>query len=389
MLRGQYSQNTGVTSNGGPNGGYGAFYRKGNESSTLATWFHAAGYTTGHLGKYLNFYPSGAGLPDTHVPVGWDRWFATFDDSVDGFDYTVNDDGTVRHFGTAPTDYVTDVLAARAKDFIRQTTGPFLLTIAPNAPHTPSTPAPRHQGMFSGARYPRSPSFNEAHVTDKPSFISSLPRLTASGIAQIDAQYGKRLASLQAVDEMVQGLVDALQARGLLGNTYLLLASDNGYLQGEHRLAQGKDQPYEEAVRVPLYIRGPGIPAGSIVHNQIGNVDVSVTLSDAAGITPPNFVDGRSFLPLLHGSSIPWRRVYLLGRGGPDGFAGIRTTRYTYIEYFNGEGEFYDRGADPYELVNTYSTMDPGLKATLHDRLLALRSCRGDQCRRVEAQPVQ
>lgn len=388
MLRGQYSHNTGVTSNGGSNGGYLGFYRNGNESSTLASWFQDAGYTTGYLGKYLNRYPTGAGLPDTHVPAGWDHWFGTFDDAVQSFDYTVNDNGTVRRFGNAPTDYVTDVLATRAKNFIRDSRAPFLLMIAPNAPHIPSTPAPRHKGMFSDVRYPRTPSFNEVDVSDKPSFISSQPLLSASEITKMDAQYGKRLASLQAVDEMVQGVVDTLNARGLLDNTYLLLVSDNGHFQGEHRLHKGKDQPYEEAVRVPLYIRGPGIAAGSVISHQIGNVDIPVTLSDAAGITPPNFVDGRSFLPLLHGSSIPWRSAYLLSRAGIDAFVGLRTPRYTYVEYSNGEREFYDRDEDPYQLENTYSTMDPQLKAALHDRLLALKDCRGDECRRAEEQPL-
>jgi len=388
MLRGQYSQNTGVTSNGGPDGGYGAFFRKGNETSTIATWFDAAGYTTGYLGKYLNGYPVAAGLPKTPVPPGWDRWFGTFDDSTDGFTYTVNDDGRVRLFGNAPGDYVTDVLAAQARSFLRTTTGPFLLMVAPNAPHIPSTPAPRHQGLFTTARYPRTPSFNEADVSDKPSTIRALPRLTASAVSAIDAQYGRRLASLQAVDEMVRGIIDVLTARGLLGNTYVVLTSDNGFLQGEHRVERGKDAPYEEAVRAPLYVRGPGIPAGSIVPQQVGNVDVPVTFSHAAGITPPAFVDGRSFLPLLRGAAIPWRQTYLLGRGGSDGFAGLRTPRYTYVEYFNGEREFYDRRTDPYELVNTYRTMDPGLRAAMHDRVLALKNCHGQNCRTVESLPL-
>jgi N-acetylglucosamine-6-sulfatase len=237
-------------------------------------------------------------------------------------------------------------------------------------------------------QYPRTPSFNEEDVTDKPSVIADRPLKNPSQIAEIDAEYRLRLESLQAVDEMVRGIVETLDARNLLADTYLLFASDNGYFQGEHRQRSGKNLPYEEALTVPLYIRGPGIPAGSSVQSQVGNVDVPVTLSDAAGITPPNFVDGRSFLPLVHGSSIPWRQSYLLGAGGDAGFAGIRTDRYTYVEYFSGEGEFYDRSVDPYQLDNTYPTMDPALKATLHDRLLALKSCSGSKCRSIEAQPL-
>jgi N-acetylglucosamine-6-sulfatase len=388
MLRGQYSQNTGIVSNDAPDGGYSGFYRKGNESSTLATWFDAAGYTTGYLGKYFNGYPGKAGVPDTHVPAGYDRWFADVGSSAENFHYIINDDGITRHYGSAPTDYATDVLAAEAEDFIQHAPAPFLLTVAPNAPHWPATPAPRHRGMFGDVQYPRTPSFNEEDVTDKPSVIADRPLKNPSQIAEIDAEYRLRLESLQAVDEMVRGIVETLDARNLLADTYLLFASDNGYFQGEHRQRSGKNLPYEEALTVPLYIRGPGIPAGSSVQSQVGNVDVPVTLSDAAGITPPNFVDGRSFLPLVHGSSIPWRQSYLLGAGGDAGFAGIRTDRYTYVEYFSGEGEFYDRSVDPYQLDNTYPTMDPALKATLHDRLLALKSCSGSKCRSIEAQPL-
>jgi N-acetylglucosamine-6-sulfatase len=391
MLRGQYSQNTGIVSNDAPDGGYSGFYRKGNEASTLATWLDAAGYYTGYLGKYFNGYPATAGVPNTHVPAGYDRWFVDVGSSAANFGYTINDDGVTRHYGTAPRDYATDVLAAEAQDFIRHSPAPFLLTVAPNAPHMPATPAPRHEGMFGDVQHPRTPSFNEEDVTDKPSLIRDRPLKTPQ-IAKIDADYRLRLESLQAVDEMVQGIVDTLNARNLLADTYLLFTSDNGYFEGEHRLRSGKNLPYEEALTVPLYIRGPGIPAGSTVQSQVGNVDVPVTLSDAAGITPPSFVDGRSFLPLVRGSSIPWRQSYLLGSGGDAegdaAFAGIRTNRYTYVEYFNGEGEFYDRTVDPYQLDNTYPTMDPRLKGTLHDRLRALKKCSGSECRSIEAQPL-
>jgi N-acetylglucosamine-6-sulfatase len=90
----------------------------------------------------------------------------------------------------------------------------------------------------------------------------------------------------------------------------------------------------------------------------------------------------------VQGSSIPWRQTYLLGAGGSDGFAGIRTDRYTYVEYFSGEGEFYDRGVDPYQLVNNYPSMNAALKSALHDRLLVLKKCSGSTCRSIEAQPV-
>ena len=93
-LRGQYSHNTGVETNGGANGGFATAHANGVESSTVATWLHGAGYRTALIGKYLNGYPNTAG--DTYVPPGWDEW----DSSVKGnpyseYNYTLNENGTL------------------------------------------------------------------------------------------------------------------------------------------------------------------------------------------------------------------------------------------------------------------------------------------------------
>ncbi len=192
---------------------------------------------------------------------------------------------------------------------------------------------------------------------------------------------------------MVAGLVDTLESQGKLDSTYFLFASDNGFHLGEHRMTDGKNTPYAEDTRVPAFIRGPGIPAGTFVKELIGNVDVPVTFADAAGVTPPPFVDGRSFLPLVEGQqNLGWRTSYLLGRGEREGviigYSGVQTVRYTYVEYENGEREFYDLATDPYQLQNSYETMLPSLRDELSARVPALRDCAGDQCRAVEALPL-
>lgn len=387
MLRGQYSQNTGVTGNGGPDGGYGAFYSKGNEASTIGTWLDDAGYETGYLGKYLNGYAGAAGLPDTHVPVGWDRWFALFSDAKRGFNYTVNEDGVLTFRGDDESDYATDVLAEEAKRFIRQADGPFFLWVNPKQPHSPAVPAPRHEYLFDGVTYPRGPAFNEVDVTDKPSHLVG-PLLTSHEKARIDRTYRNRLRSVQSIDELVAGVVDTLDAQGELARTFIVVTSDNGFHQGEHRLFNGKNLPYEEDIRVPLYMRGPGIRAGSTVDEMVGNVDLAPTFAAAAGVEPPNFVDGRSFLSLAQNKNPSWRTAYLLGRGRGVGYAGLRAEAYTYVEYETGEGEFYDRALDPFQLDNTYLEMSPGLKALLHDRVTRLRDCARKACRDIEAEPL-
>ena len=147
----------------------------------------------------------------------------------------------------------------------RTTTSRSSLFFAANAPHggtAPNgapTPAPRHLGTFAGTQAPRTPSFNEADVSDKPPHLRNLPLLTADQIAAIDRQYQARLESLQSLDEGIGRIIDALAARGELDNTYIFFTSDNGYHLGQHRLFEGKGEVYEEDIRVPLVVRGPGV----------------------------------------------------------------------------------------------------------------------------------
>ncbi len=154
-MRGQYSHNTGVWSNVPPDGGWEGYQSHGNEEDNIATRLHSAGYSTALLGKYLNHYEG------TAVPPGWDDWFATF--NFEYYDYDVNHNSTIRHFGTDEHDYHTDVLGKQTRQFIDVTatrSRPFFAYIAPIAPHEPAIPAPRDQHVFDGEKGARLPSFN-------------------------------------------------------------------------------------------------------------------------------------------------------------------------------------------------------------------------------------
>jgi arylsulfatase A-like enzyme len=178
-----------------------------------------------------------------------------------------------------------------------------------------------------------------------------------------------------------------------MANTYLIFTSDNGYHMGEHRLGHGsfpggKNMPYEEDISVPLWIRGPGIPAGSTLSQLIGNVDIAPTFCEIANVTPGVDVDGRSFLPLVKGSSIPWRNRFLIERGGNKALTGIRSKdKYIFTEFNEspppGEvlGEYYDMNNDPYQLVNRYNNLSSGTKAALRSRVTAYKQCAGASCR--------
>jgi arylsulfatase A-like enzyme len=390
IMRGQYAHNHGVwTNDDGPGGGWQGYKANGNEQDNMATRLDAAGYRTGLFGKYFNGYEGNS------VPPGWDRWFGTY--GFDYFEYWANDNGTMRHYGTDESDYQTDVLRRKTRGFIRTAQGtPFFAYVAPIAPHT-GVPAPRDEHAFDGERAPRPPSFDERNVSDKPPWIRALPRLDGAARAKMNSRHEKRVETLQALDDLVEGVVRELRDSGRLSNTYIVFTSDNGNHLGEHRIPTGKSQPYEESISMPLLIRGPGVAAGSSTARLALNTDYLPTFTDLAGIQTPGYVDGRSLRPVIEGvSTAPWRDAILLERAvtnlhpypGPvraKALSGILTREgRKYVEYEGGERELYDLGTDPYELTNRYAGTPP---AGLASRLQELKSCSGDSCRAAEDGP--
>jgi len=389
ILRGQYPHNHTIQDNKPPDGGEMTFRDLGLDTSTIATWLQAVGYQTVLIGKYLNSY---AWSP-TYVPPGWNEWYAGVDGRDEYYNYEFNENGQIVLYGTDPEDYLTDVETAKATDFIRRTTAPFFIYLAPSAPHgDPPIPAPRHIGLFADLMAPRTPSFNEADMSDKPTWLRSHPLLTDDKIDKIDVGYRARLESMLAVDDMVAAVVQALRDTHQLNNTFIFFTSDNGYHQGEHRLSGGKDTTYEEDIRVPLIVRGPGVPAGRTVEHQTVNTDLAPTLAELAGASAPEFVDGRSLVRVLSDSPPPlenWRQRVLVERWPPSDLTNprvnhtVRTLQYTYTEYMD-DYELYDLSSDPFQLENFYSTADPDLIAQLVSQLDVLKACAGSGCRAAE-----
>jgi N-acetylglucosamine-6-sulfatase len=391
IMRGQYSHNTGVwTNHNSTGGGWQAYKTNDDENDNVATRLHDAGYRTALIGKYLNGYHD-----TTYVPPGWDRWFATFDGtggSFRYFDYDINDNGTIRHYGTRERDYKTDVLSRKTNAFISNSASlgkPFFAYVTPIAPHLPSKPAPRDAHTFDGLNAPRLPSFNERNVSDKPSWIRKLPRLTSDQITNIDNLHEYRIESLQAVDDLVQGVVGKLKNAGVMSNTYIFFTSDNGWYHGEHRIPNEKSRPYEEDVHMPLVVRGPGVAADSTTSKLALNTDYLPTFTNLAGAQSPPYVDGRSLRPVLKGNATTWRNAILLeGAAYPSpAYRGIRTvststTKRKYVEYAGGAREFYKLDPDPYELTNRYNAAKP--PSGLASRLQALKTCSADTCRTAE-----
>jgi N-acetylglucosamine-6-sulfatase len=391
FLTGQYGHNHTIMGNAPPQGGYEKL--RPTEASTLPAWLRAGGYQTVHIGKYLNGY--GRTNP-THVPAGWTEWYGSIDPSTYRFyGYTLNENGRLVNYGTSSQQYQADVYTAKAVDAVRRLaprSEPFFLSVAYLAPHsggpresddpanqaTP-VPAPRHKDRFASEPLPTPPSFNEADVSDKPRVVRNRRLLPQRRIAGVTENYRQRLESLLAVDEGVAAIVRALQSAGELDNTLFVYTADNGFFHGEHRIPAGKVQVYEPSIRVPLVIRGPGVPRGVRMTQAAVNVDVAATIADAANVRAGRTVDGISLLPLLA------NRTRFVGRDvllETPQYSAIHTPRYVYAEYANGDRELYDLVADPHQLASRHADAAASpIRTELARRLAALRRCSGASCR--------
>jgi N-acetylglucosamine-6-sulfatase len=397
IFTGQYPHDTGVFTNTGDDGGFAIFHALGEERHTFATRLHGRGYLTALMGKYLNGYMPG-GLVDGkryYVPPGWDEWDVAGNGYAE-FNYNLNENGTLVHYGSKPRAYLTDVIARKGSAFIARAAHmgkPFMLEIATFAPHGPYTPAPRNANDFPGLQAPRSPAFDETDVSDKPAWLSSDPSLTADQISRIDAAFRKRAQAVEAVDELIGRLEQTLAKKGLADDTYIVFSSDNGFHMGEHRLMPGKMTAFETDIRVPLIITGPGVRHGRTTHRIAQNIDLYPTVVRLARGSVPPWVDGVGLQKLLRGHPVPaWSDAALVehhgpdtdpsdpdqpppGSGNPTTYEALRQRWSTYVEYANGESEYYDLRADPYELTNTASSLSPADRDRLHTILMRLENC--------------
>jgi N-acetylglucosamine-6-sulfatase len=392
FITGQYGHNHTIMGNAAPAGGYDKLAP--THANSLPAWLRQAGYHTVHVGKYLNGY--GRARP-AEVPAGWTEWYGSTDPSTYRFyNYTLNENGRLVTYGTGAANYQTDVYGRKSVELIRRlapATQPFFLSVAFLAPHsggprdiddppnqaTPS-PAPRHRNRFASEPLPAPPSFNEADVSDKPAGIRSRALIRPARINGIRENYQQRLESLLAVDEAIRDIVAALEASGELSRTLIVFTADNGFFHGEHRVPDGKVLVYEPSVRVPLILRGPGVPAGVSRSNLTANVDLAATILAVANARPGRRPDGRTLMPFARDGLVRSSRDILLETTS---YSAIRTPRYVFVQHTNGDQELYDLAKDPHQLQSLHA--DPrfiGLKNDLGSRLSRLRTCAGDSCRR-------
>jgi arylsulfatase A-like enzyme len=371
LFSGRLAHNTGVFTIIGPHGGA----RFGRElGTTFAISLSQLGYATAHFGKSWG---------QTQPNPGWQRWLALGGNGMyTGSGYDVTDYTVGRRSATYTSDvYVTDFLANEAVEYLQAQASnpqPFFLSLAPTAPHLPLPPPGRYLAYARDRWYHQLPiraNFNERDVSDKSSWLRKQAAVRSACVPYAINEYHKRMGSLMAVDDMMVRVRAVLEAQGKWNDTIVVVTSDNGYNLGSHRLIH-KMAPYEESIRIPMYIAGPGIASGE-VNKMVGLQDLAPTFIQIAGGVVPPYVDGKSLLPFLtSGSDLGapnWRTVLLTeyDTGGvhagdnPGGamhtgweldiptYRSVRTDSYKYIRWLaTGEEEVYNLEEDPEELNN-------------------------------------
>jgi arylsulfatase A-like enzyme len=338
----------------------------------------------------LGEYAAGYG-PNDLPAAGWDEWDVA-SATRSGFDYDLHDEnGSVQHYGRSPADYLINVLAAKAGEFIASAARdgkPYALVVAPPAPGPVIAPAPRLKNTFPQLGAPRGPAFGRL-PSHPPAWLATLPPLSGADLLRLDADYERRVEAVQSLDLLVRHIGRAVHAGPSADNTYVVVSSDSAYHEGEHRLLSGSGTAFDTDIRAPLIVRGPDVAPNATVDALASSIDLAPTFEGLAGVRPTTGSDGTSLTPLLQGT-VPagWQQAALIEQpagalqqparsGRPPGFLAVRTADSLYVSYAGGDDEYYNLADDPAEVHNLAATASAGQLGRLRATLAALRSCSG------------
>ncbi len=378
IMTGQYASRHGVIDN----------VARGPMSHRLPNYhleLQKLGYETAHIGKW---HMGNDGMPRP----GYDYW-VSYDGHGRIVDPKLNHDGKyVQHTG-----YITDIMNGLAVDFLNKDRDkPFALLFAHKAVHPDAEqaadgtvvfgklggyiPAERHKNLYQDAIFPKKPnmlSYDEV-VKQKPAWKETfLLRAKPESRQLLDAIHAGtqeeirlRARMMASVDEGVGMILDTLEKKGQLDNTFIVFLGDNGYFFGEHGLGPERRFAYEEGIRSPFLVRYKKlIKPGTKIRNLVICQDIAPTLIELAGGRPGAQIQGRSLLPLFSKKPLKWRKSFLAEYWAEQAYAwlvgmsykAVRTERYKLIHWVNrgkaGElDELYDLEKDPWELKNLISS---------------------------------
>ncbi|XP_063220192.1 N-acetylglucosamine-6-sulfatase-like isoform X2 [Bacillus rossius redtenbacheri] len=424
ILTGMYAHNHGTFNNSVEGGCSSLNWQNTHEKRSYAVPVKTAGYKTFYAGKYLNQYGREAVGGTAHVPLGWDWWIGLVGNSR-YYNYTLSLNGTAK---TLTSEYLTNVIKNYSLEFLRSIHSPdvnFLMVLAPPAPHAPFTPEPKYRNHFSSVKVPKTPNFNTSDNKDKHWLLRMSPApLPDSMSSHLDNIYSSRWETLLSVDDMVEAVIEQLDTVGLLNDTYIIFTSDHGFHVGQFSLPWDKRQPYDFDIQIPLMIRGPGIKRKTMINHPVLNIDLAPTILTMAGLEPPAYMDGSSFLPLMlkKMKTDIERRVFLVEYKGEGDDSTLdsscplphdntlsecvadalckcqdsRNNTYSCLRSLSNASshlfcafeddenflESYDLLLDPFQLHNLAPDMDNGTINTYMSTIQNLKNCTGNVCNR-------
>jgi len=409
LITGQYSHRNGVTTLNG---------KIEPARQHLPRLIKQAGYQTAMIGKWHL----------KHEPASFD-YYCVFPGQGSYFNPILRDKrrgpwpDNSRRFSRYDSQHASDVVTDLSIKWLKQRdrSRPFFLMHHFKAPHDNFENAERYDWLYDRTRIPepeslwKQPQFGSAATRQTGTSVSRRNRRRNMGhhmfvdpdlddVAYTRTAYQrylkKYLRCVRGVDDNIGRLIDHLKQTGDLDNTVILYTSDQGFMLGEHDLID-KRWMYEESLRMPLIVRYPSrIAAGSTSAALINNTDFAPTLLQLAGADVPEFMPGRSLLPILEGQSPDdWRTAtyyrYWMHMAHHDNPAhyGIRTGEFKLIFFYGlpldapgakqqptpAGWELYDLRRDPHEMVNVYH--DPRYAEhvrRLKSQLLALKQEIGD-----------
>jgi len=288
--------------------------------TTVFDLLRAAGYTTAHFGKWH--------LGERQPPF-FDVWEESFN-SRQGHWMDGLQDG----------EYRPDRQTAARVDFLRRQkdgAAPFVMVQGFYPPHDPYTAPARFYEPYRGRGIP----------------------------------FAGYYAAVSALDECTGRIIGALEETGLAARTIVIYYTDHGdtFLyrhEGEHKFVC-----FEEAIRIPFIVTGPGVVAGAVRDEPVGLQDLMPTMLDYAGIAAPASLQGTSVRPLAEGRTVPWRDDFYVQNVTHVSKITQRCLRHgqwKLIASATGEHHFYDLAADPEEELNIFLTPrpDPGFERYKH-----------------------